>query len=152
MRGVRRAITTATASAALLLVTATGAWAHQCWVADRSVQGAIGAGKSQMWFTIDIEYEFRSLLAEFGTPSEDIDGIIPLAMENIAAAGLPTHLAVFGHHTLLAEMGTFDVPVSDAVGERILDGHGIEWAFVDGGAFADFEQALMDAVAEYYGL
>jgi hypothetical protein len=152
MRGVvRRVMTTAVASGALLAVTATGALAHQCWVADRSAQGSIAVGNSQTWFSIDIEYEFRLLLGEFGTPGGDIDGIVALAMENIAEAGLPSHIAVFGHHTLLAEMGTFDEPVAEALAERILDGHGVEWAFVEGGAFATFEQALLDAVAEYYG-
>ncbi len=145
----RRTATTAVATVALLGMTATGALAHQCLVADRSAQGAIGAGRSGQWFTVSVADEFRSVFADdVGLADDTLAAAVDLAMVKAADAGIPTHIAVFGHHTLLAHRCTFDEPVSDAVAERLADDHGIDWLFEEGGIISTFGSIIGEVLDE----
>jgi hypothetical protein len=80
----------ATASAGVILVAGSGsAWAHECYVANRSTQGnaAVGA-HSAAWDLVSL----HTILTEFiGLP----DGLAACVEEKAPAAGLPSSF-VFG--------------------------------------------------------
>lgn len=53
MRG--RKVALAAATAALALGTSSTAWAHECYIANRSDQGNLGATHSSRWVTVTVE-------------------------------------------------------------------------------------------------
>ncbi len=53
MRGRRLALTAA--AAAMLMGVSSTAWAHECFIANRSAQGNAGATHSQNWVTLTVE-------------------------------------------------------------------------------------------------
>lgn len=83
-------LTLATASAAVILVAGSGsAWAHECFVANRSAQGNASAGShSAAWEAVSL----HTVLTEFiGLPDDlaaCVEGLAP-------AAGVPSSF-VFG--------------------------------------------------------
>ena len=53
-RTIRRMATVTGATGCALLMTAGGAFAHECYIANRSDQGSMNAGNSQVWFAVDV--------------------------------------------------------------------------------------------------
>jgi hypothetical protein len=82
----------------MLALPATAAFAHECIIANRSAQGAIGAGNSGQWLTISLEELFAF---EFQVPEANIDDAVAEAV----AAGVPEALAIFGKKTLAEGTG-----------------------------------------------
>lgn len=94
----RKVVVTLALVAAMLALPASAAFAHECFVANRSAQGAAGAAKSGQWFSVSLEELFAF---EFSVPEANIDDAVAEAME----AGVPEVIAIFGRHILAEGTG-----------------------------------------------
>lgn len=145
-----------------LAMTVTGlfgaaAFAHECFIADRSEQGVQAAGgHSDNWFvgtTDDVAF-FYYVMTELGkdpfmdelTPGEAAaaGAFVATWSEAFAAAvhdaGLPTSIAIFEHHTIGTNPRTGEPTPAYTKNGRSNDGHGVEHFF--SGGYID----------EYFGL
>lgn len=94
----RKLLTTLALTGAMLALPMTAAFAHECIVANRSAQGAIGAGNSGNWFSITLEELFAF---EFSVPEENVNDAVAEAID----AGIPEALAIFGKFTIAEGTG-----------------------------------------------
>jgi hypothetical protein len=108
----RKLITTFALTGAMLALPATAAFAHECIVANRSAQGAIGAGNSGQWFSITLEELFAF---EFSVPEANVDDAVAEAFE----AGIPGVVSFFGKFSLAEGTGA-------ASNGAFADGKGLE--------------------------
>ena len=90
------------AVAAVLVLSATPAFAHHCWVVNRSAQGATSVGAhSKVWVSFTLAEILPDPEEEFGLcPARISAGVAA-----VSAAGLPTVLATRVDKTLLAGTG-----------------------------------------------
>ncbi len=121
--------------AGLLAMPAT-AFAHECFVANRSAQGTQGAANGQ-WFvgtTDDL------IVIITGDPT-----LVPVLSdayrEAVAAAGLPTEIAIFDHHTLGDNSGN-GTAAAYAKNGKANDGKGVE-RFFSGGYIDQYVAILL---------
>ncbi|MEX2557072.1 MAG: hypothetical protein WEB06_15775 [Actinomycetota bacterium] len=108
----KKLLTTLALTGAMLVLPATAAFAHECIVANRSAQGAIGAGGSGQWFSISLEDVFAF---EFSVPEANVDDAVAEAID----AGIPEVVAIFGKFTLAGGTGA-------ASNGALADGKGLE--------------------------
>lgn len=94
----KKLLTTLALTGVMLALPATAVFAHECIVANRSAQGAIGAGKSGQWFSISLQELFAF---EFSVPEANVDEAVAEAIE----AGIPEVVAIFGKFTLAEGTG-----------------------------------------------
>ena len=94
----RKIVVTLALVGAMLVLPATAAFAHECFVANRSAQGAAGAAKSGQWFSITLEELFAF---EVSVPEANVDDAVAEAVE----AGIPGTIAIFGRHVLAEGSG-----------------------------------------------
>lgn len=122
---LRRMATVAGATGCALVMTAGGAFAHECYIANQSEQGAHNAGtKSQVWFELDLVGE----LVSGGLWTAEQGACITAAAEE---AGVRTKVTI---------MGKVPAPHEGVLGsknphaeEKAGDGKGIDH-FFSGGA------------------
>jgi hypothetical protein len=124
----RKIIVTLALVGAMLALPATAAFAHECVIANRSAQGAIGAAKSGQWFTVTLEELFAF---EFQVPEANVDDAVAEAIE----AGVPEAMAIFGKKTLAEGTGA-------ASNGAFADGKGLEHLSQSPLAATVFEIAL----------
>ena len=108
----KKIIATLALTGTLLALPATAAFAHECIIANRSAQGAIGAAKSGQWFSLSLEELFAF---EFQVPEANVDDAVAEAI----AAGVPEVIAIFGKKTLAEGTGA-------AGNGALADGKGLE--------------------------
>jgi hypothetical protein len=121
MKG-RRLTTAALLTAALMLLPATAALAHECYVARMSPTAvAKVSASSPNWFLGDVG-ELFTVIHEFGIPGVDT-ALTPAqadyAFAQVQAAGIPTRLAIFEKALIPKGKGVTH--------ERMTDGKGIDW-------------------------
>lgn len=71
----RAAVVAGTAGVALLMSTGS-AFAHDCYIANRSDQGDAGASSSQAWYTVDIQAELLQPLVDTGFWTQQQDDCV----------------------------------------------------------------------------
>ena len=100
---LKKLLVPASAVAAAVLLTSSSAFAQDCFVVNRSDQGATGAGHSSQWITIPLAEVMADDPANggFGFCPAQID----VALAALKAAGLPTVLATRSDKILLAGTG-----------------------------------------------
>ena len=94
----KKILATFTLTAALLALPASAAFAHECFIANRSASGAIHAANSGQWFTLTLEDVFAEV---FSVPEANIDDAVAEALD----AGLPAAISIFGRHVLAEGTG-----------------------------------------------
>lgn len=94
----RKVVVTLALVGAMLALPASAAFAHECFIADRSAQGATSAAKSGQWFSISLEDLFAF---EFSVPEASVDDAVAEAIEE----GVPEVIAIFGRGVLAGESG-----------------------------------------------
>ena len=124
----RKIVVTLTLVGAMLALPATAAFAHECFIANRSAQGAIGAAKSGQWFSISLE---ELLAFEFQVPEANVDDAVAEAVD----AGVPEVIAIFGKKILAEGTGA-------ASNGSFADGKGLEHLSQSPIAATIFEIAL----------
>lgn len=96
-------------TAALVLGSGASAFAHECFIPERSDKGNENAARSQQWTPLaDIIWMFVPEAAECLIPA-------------LEAEGVDTSTLVFGHHTL---------GENRAPGDWMADGSGVDHLFV----------------------
>src|SRR5438093_13021958 len=88
--GMKKLLATVALAGTILVVPATAAFAHDCFIANRSTQGARGAGHSALATGFEhgwVSFEVSDLLAQTGV--SDVDA----ALAEWVAAGHPAALA-----------------------------------------------------------
>ena len=134
----RKIVVTLALVGAMLALPATAAFAHDCFVANRSAQGATGAAKSGQWIAISLEEVFAD---DFQVPEENVDD----AVADAVAAGLPEVFAtsakkVIAEGTGAEENGTLaNGKGLEHFSQSPLGGIIFEIALEWGGAIPDFE-------------
>ncbi len=102
---MRKPLLAAFTSAALLTLTATQSFAHECFIATRSDQGNVAAGtSSKSWF-------YAGTLADvFNFVGPELLGLPALSSSQLAwavqqgqQAGLPSTLTLFERRTLMGD-------------------------------------------------
>lgn len=113
---LRRVAVVGLATATLMAISATGALAHDCFVVNRSAQGAIGAGHSPMWFSAtaaDGYFFIYTEILELDPSEVDLEPLVEAALVLHEEAGLPEAIAIFENHLLLTNPHTYaDTPAA----------------------------------------
>lgn len=104
MRNLTRATCATVMATALVAGSGTAAFAHQCYVANRSDQGHQGAGHSPMWLSEDsashASYAFVFDVV-FGV-DDPTDEMLDQAVQMHLDRGLQRSVSYFQGHTLLS--------------------------------------------------
>ena len=116
---VHRFAGTAAATAALVIVSAGAASAHECFVANRSDQGNAAAGQhSAAWQVLTLDFIVTAFL---GQTQEVADCVVAAAPD----AGIPTVLVVGGQQAVGSEGVIME---NNPNGDLATDGRGIDHA------------------------
>jgi hypothetical protein len=121
----------------LLAAPASVALAHECIVVNRSATGSENAGNSGNWFYVTTD---DLIVFITGDPT-----LVPVLSEPfreaVAAAGLPTEVAIFEHHTLGTKGSDGSLTPGYTDRGHSNDGKGIEHLF--SGGYADQYAAIL---------
>jgi hypothetical protein len=131
---LRRIMTLVVATTAALMLFAGTAFAHFCYVPNRSERGNAAAAKSQGWVPLD-----EILLEGFGLCEE---GVAHFAEAYLAPRGISRSTLI--HTRTLAAGGRFGT-------EQASDGKGVDHLFSSEQDLEDLDQALEGAFEICFG-
>lgn len=121
----RKLLATFALSAAIVGGSGATAFAHECYIANRSAQGNAGAAHSANWHTLQMSELFAS--AHFFVPGIEApltQAQIDEAVQLTKAAGIPTSVTLFGRFTIPRNLDEADELTSKSV-----DGKGVDHFF-----------------------
>ena len=124
---IRKTMLTAVTTVGLLASGVGAASAHECFIANRSAQGNVGASHSSNWYTLQMADLFAEAHLFFGGEALTEDQLA-WALDQTAAQGIPLSVTMFERFTIPRSVDELE-----GLSTKSNDGKGVDHFFASYG-------------------